>query len=78
MPMAMQPGNQPSALALVTGASHRLGRVLALELGRQGYAVGLHYNTFPPIKIDEPAAIERFRAAHKNLHLLLPGESHSF
>ena len=40
--------------------------------------LGLHYNTFPPIKIDAPAAIERFRAAHKKLHLLLPGESHSF
>jgi L-ascorbate metabolism protein UlaG (beta-lactamase superfamily) len=40
--------------------------------------LGLHYNTFPPIKIDSAAAVARFKAAHKNLQLLLPGESHSF
>jgi pteridine reductase len=43
--MAVQPDDQQLPLALVTGASRRLGRVLALELGRQGFAVGLHYNT---------------------------------
>ncbi len=43
--MAEQPDNQPFPLALVTGASRRLGRVLALELGRQGYAIALHYHT---------------------------------
>jgi len=42
--MVIQPGDQQLPLALVTGASRRLGRVLALELGRQGYAVGLHYH----------------------------------
>ncbi len=31
-------------LALVTGAAHRLGRAIALELARQGFAIGLHYN----------------------------------
>jgi len=40
--------------------------------------LGLHYNTFPPIKIDQQKAIEKFRAAGKRLHLLLPGESHLF
>lgn len=30
-------------LALVTGAAHRLGRAIALELARQGFAIGLHY-----------------------------------
>lgn len=30
-------------LALVTGAAHRIGRAIALELGRHGYAIGLHY-----------------------------------
>jgi L-ascorbate metabolism protein UlaG (beta-lactamase superfamily) len=40
--------------------------------------LGLHYNTFPPIKIDSPAAVEKFKAAHQRLHLLRPGESHSF
>jgi L-ascorbate metabolism protein UlaG (beta-lactamase superfamily) len=40
--------------------------------------LGLHFNTFPPIRIDSRAAIEKFAAAKKNLHLLLPGESHNF
>jgi len=31
-------------LALVTGAAHRLGRMIALELAAQGYAIGLHYH----------------------------------
>ena len=30
-------------LALITGAAHRIGRAIALELGRQGFAIGLHY-----------------------------------
>jgi len=40
--------------------------------------LGLHYNTFPPIQIDPPAAIEKFKAAQQRLHLLLPGETHDF
>jgi len=40
--------------------------------------LGLHYNTFPPIQIDTAAAIEKFKAARRHLHLLLPGESHNF
>jgi NAD(P)-dependent dehydrogenase (short-subunit alcohol dehydrogenase family) len=31
-------------LALVTGAAHRLGRIFALTLAQQGYAVLLHYH----------------------------------
>jgi NAD(P)-dependent dehydrogenase (short-subunit alcohol dehydrogenase family) len=31
-------------LALVTGGAHRLGKVLALSLARQGYAVLLHFH----------------------------------
>jgi len=30
-------------LALVTGAAHRIGRAIAFELARQGFAIGLHY-----------------------------------
>lgn len=40
--------------------------------------LGLHYNTFAPIKIDSQQAMEKFEAAQRRLHLLLPGESHNF
>ena len=40
--------------------------------------LGLHYNTFPPIQIDQKAAIAKFKAANKNLVLLPPGGSHTF
>ena len=50
----------------------------AAEFVRCDEILGLHYNTFPLIKIDAPAAIARFKAAGKNLHLLLPGESRNF
>jgi L-ascorbate metabolism protein UlaG (beta-lactamase superfamily) len=40
--------------------------------------LGLHYNTFPPIKIDGEAAIKAFKAAGKELCLLSPGESQQF
>lgn len=34
----------PRSVALVTGAAKRVGRVLALDLARQGYAIGIHHN----------------------------------
>ncbi len=37
--------SQTYPLALVTGAAVRLGKAFALALARQGYAIGLHYNT---------------------------------
>jgi L-ascorbate metabolism protein UlaG (beta-lactamase superfamily) len=40
--------------------------------------LGVHFDTFPPIRIDHAAAQERFRAAGKTLHLLRPGESGDF
>jgi pteridine reductase len=42
-------------LAVVTGAAHRLGRAVALELARQGFAIGLHYHA-SAIQADETAA----------------------
>jgi L-ascorbate metabolism protein UlaG (beta-lactamase superfamily) len=35
--------------------------------------LGVHYDTFPPIRIDRAAAQEKFKAAGKRLHLLQPG-----
>lgn len=40
--------------------------------------LGLHFDTFPPIRIDHDAAVRKFKAAGKNLRLLKPGESTSF
>lgn len=40
--------------------------------------LGLHYNTFPPIQIEEKLAIENFQRAGKNLRLLKIGETAEF
>lgn len=50
----------------------------AADFIRCNEILGMHYNTFPPIRIDSKAAIEKFKAAGKNLHLLNPGDSHTF
>ncbi|MCS7009853.1 MAG: SDR family oxidoreductase [Anaerolineales bacterium] len=36
---------KPSALAVVTGAARRVGRLFALALARRGYSIVLHYHT---------------------------------
>lgn len=36
-------GNFHGAVALVTGAAKRIGRAIALDLGRRGVAVGVHF-----------------------------------
>jgi len=67
--------------ALCIGDNFTMGvedAIKAADFVRCSEVLGLHYNTFPPIKVDTSAAVARFKAAHKNLHLLLPGESHSF
>jgi hypothetical protein len=40
--------------------------------------VGVHYDTFPPIKIDHDEARRKFQEAGKKLHLLKIGESRKF
>jgi L-ascorbate metabolism protein UlaG (beta-lactamase superfamily) len=40
--------------------------------------LGVHFDTFPPIKIDQASAKEKFKAAGKTLHLLRPGETRDF
>jgi L-ascorbate metabolism protein UlaG (beta-lactamase superfamily) len=40
--------------------------------------LGVHYDTFPPIQIDQPAARAKFEARGKKLYLLTPGETCEF
>lgn len=49
--------------------------VRACDLIRCHKVVGVHYDTFPPIKIDHEEAIAKFAASGKELHLLPIGGS---
>ncbi|HLX94430.1 MAG TPA: metal-dependent hydrolase [Verrucomicrobiae bacterium] len=67
--------------ALCIGDNFTMGpddAVKAAEFVRCREILGVHYDTFPPIKIDHAIAVEKFRAAGKTLHLLRPGEGHDF
>ena len=67
--------------ALCVGDNFTMGpddAVKAAEFVRCDEILGVHYDTFPPIKIDQAAAQEKFKAAGKRLHLLQPGASHNF
>jgi L-ascorbate metabolism protein UlaG (beta-lactamase superfamily) len=50
----------------------------AAEFIRCDEILGVHFDSFPPIKIDHAAATEKFRAAARRLHLLKPGEVREF
>ncbi|MGA2542994.1 MAG: metal-dependent hydrolase [Verrucomicrobiota bacterium] len=52
--------------------------VRAAQLVNCDQIVGVHYDTFPPIKIDHEEARKKFQAAGKKLHLLKIGESRKF
>lgn len=67
--------------ALCLGDNFTMGvedALMAAEFVHCDQILGIHYDTFPPIKIDHAAAIERFRAAGKRLRLLGIGESGEF
>jgi len=67
--------------ALCIGDNFTMGiddAVRAAQYVRCNEVLGLHYNTFPPIQIDQRAAVEKFKAAQQRLHLLAPGESRNF
>ncbi len=67
--------------ALCLGDNFTMGvddAIKAAEFVRCDEILGVHFDTFPPITIDHQAAVEKFKAARKRLHLLLPGESRSF
>jgi L-ascorbate metabolism protein UlaG (beta-lactamase superfamily) len=55
--------------ALPIGDNFTMDAVKAAEFVRCDDVLALHYNTFPPIKIDTAAATARFNAAGKRLHL---------
>jgi len=67
--------------ALPIGDNFTMGvddAIKAAEFVQCQEVLGLHYNTFPPIRINTAEAVRKFKAANKNLHLLKPGESHDF
>jgi len=67
--------------ALCIGDNFTMGAddaIKAADFIRCNEILGVHYDTFPPIEIDHKAAVEKFKAAGKNLHLLRPGETHEF
>ncbi len=67
--------------ALPIGDNFTMGvedAIRAADFVRCDRVLGLHYNTFPPIRIEAEGALERFRAAGKQLVLLKPGEAHDF
>lgn len=47
-----------SPLALVTGAAHRLGKVFALTLARQGFDIVLHYHQSTDAALQTQAEVE--------------------
>ena len=67
--------------ALPIGDNFTMGiddAIRAADFVRCGEILGLHYNTFPPIRIDSQSAVAKFKSVTKNLYLLKPGESRDF
>jgi len=52
--------------------------IRAAEFVRCDEILGVHFDSFPPIKIDHAAAQAKFKAGGRRLHLLKPGEAHDF
>jgi L-ascorbate metabolism protein UlaG (beta-lactamase superfamily) len=64
--------------ALPIGDNFTMGiedAIKASEFIRCNEVLGVHYDTFPPIKIDQGVARAKFQAAGKRLHLLKPGDA---
>jgi L-ascorbate metabolism protein UlaG (beta-lactamase superfamily) len=67
--------------ALCIGGNYTMGvedAVKAADFIRCNEIFGVHYDTFPPIKIDRKAAMTQFREAGKTLRLLKVAESHVY
>jgi L-ascorbate metabolism protein UlaG (beta-lactamase superfamily) len=70
-----------SFAALCVGDNFTMGvddAIKAAEFVKCDQVLGVHYDTFPPIKIDHADAVKKFEAAGKKLHLLAIGASHHF
>jgi L-ascorbate metabolism protein UlaG (beta-lactamase superfamily) len=67
--------------ALCIGDNYTMGvadAIRAADFIQCDEILGIHYDTFPPIKIDHDAAIKQFANAGKKLYLLPIGGSHEF
>jgi L-ascorbate metabolism protein UlaG (beta-lactamase superfamily) len=67
--------------ALCIGDNYTMGvrdAIRAADFIRCDEILGIHYDTFPPIKIDHADAVKQFAAAGKKLYLLPIGDSHDF
>jgi L-ascorbate metabolism protein UlaG (beta-lactamase superfamily) len=70
--------HQPDIAFLPIGDNFTMGiedAVSAAELINCSTIIGMHYDTFPPIKIDHEEAVEKFRLAGKKLTLMNIGSS---
>lgn len=79
--MQLIPRRGPLSFAVLSiGDTFTMGPEDALDAARFlecDQIVGVHYDTWPPIKIDPSQAETLFEAAGKTLHLLAPGEVYS-
>ena len=67
-----------SFAALPIGDNFTMGlddALKAADFVRCNRVLGLHFNTFPPIRIDPQAAVAKFKAAGKELCLLSRGRA---
>ncbi|HEY0454928.1 MAG TPA: metal-dependent hydrolase [Verrucomicrobiae bacterium] len=63
---------------LCVGDNFTMGIDDAIEAARMlrcTEIVGVHYDTFPYIKIDHQAALQKFHDAHRRLHLITPNHT---
>ena len=73
--------NRLKFAALCVGDNFTMGpddAVKAAEFVGCDQILGVHFDTFPPIKIDHAQAEEKFRVVGKTLHLLKPGDAVNF
>jgi len=67
--------------ALCVGDNFTMGAedaIKAADFVNCNEVLGVHFDTFPPIKIDHKEAIDKFTAKGKKLHLLKAGDVHDF